>query len=184
MKGKQGFQKGNRFGKKFQKGYIPWSKGKKLPSLSENHKARLRKVLKGRKSPNIGKRLSYVTERNLNNNPMKNINSRLKMCLSKKGGVPWNKGIGIPKPLYYQIRNSVKYYQWRSDIYSRDNWTCQTCQERGCKIEAHHKKDFVQIIKDNNIKTLEEALNCLELWDLNNGVTLCLDCHRLTRRKQ
>jgi len=27
-----------------------------------------------------------------------------------------------------------------------------------------------------------QALSCDELWDLNNGVTLCEDCHNLTKR--
>ena len=106
------------------------------------------------------------------------------MSLSKKGSIPWNKGIGSPKSLAYQIRNSVKYYQWRSNVFQRDNWTCQTCGRKGCLMNAHHKKTFKKILEENNIKTFEEAMNCVELWDLNNGVTLCEDiCHKLTRRK-
>jgi hypothetical protein len=100
----------------------------------------------------------------------------------KKGNSPWNKGRGN-KPLGMKIRSSVKYQQWRSNIFQRDNWTCQTCGNLGGILEAHHKKSFAQIILENNIKTFDEAMSCLELWELNNGVTLCKECHDLTKRK-
>ena len=32
--------------------------------------------------------------------------------------------------------------------------------------------------KDNNIKTSLEAINCDELWNINNGITLCTYCHK------
>lgn len=79
------------------------------------------------------------------------------------------------------IRHSTKYILWRSQIFERDNWTCQTCNKRGTYLEAHHKKEFIKILIEYNIKTIEEAERCLELWDLNNGVTLCSDCHGLTK---
>ena len=37
-------------------------------------------------------------------------------------------------------------------------------------------------MRDNNIKTLEEAIRCPELWDINNGRTLCNTCHNKTKR--
>jgi len=73
-----------------------------------------------------------------------------------------------------------KYKQWRSDVFKRDNWTCQTCNKRGCYLEAHHIKSLKEIFSDNKIKNSEDALKCKELWELNNGVTLCKDCHKLT----
>jgi hypothetical protein len=79
------------------------------------------------------------------------------------------------------IRHSQKYILWRSQIFERDNWTCQTCQKRGTELNAHHKKPFIEIIKEFNIKNMEEAEKCEELWNLNNGVTLCSDCHDLTK---
>lgn len=90
----------------------------------------------------------------------------------------WNGGI---TPLSDQIRRLPEYKQWRSDVYQRDNWTCQTCEQRGGKLEAHHIKEFAQIIKDNNITNIWEAQFCEELWDINNGVTLCVECHNLTK---
>jgi 5-methylcytosine-specific restriction endonuclease McrA len=81
-----------------------------------------------------------------------------------------------------QIRTSLKYKQWRSEVFQRDNWTCQTCNNRGCYLEAHHIKQFIDIFNENNIHSLSDAENCEELWDINNGVTLCIECHNLTKQ--
>lgn len=78
------------------------------------------------------------------------------------------------------LRGYEKYTQWRSDIFQRDNWNCQTCNKKGGELEVHHIKSFSKILLENNIKTIKDALKCKELWDLNNGITLCKDCHKLT----
>jgi hypothetical protein len=87
---------------------------------------------------------------------------------SWKGGV-WS--------LNKAIRGLFKYRQWRSDVFERDNWTCQHCGKRGGKIQPHHIKQFSDILYENNIKTIEQALDCEELWNINNGQTLCIPCH-------
>lgn len=35
----------------------------------------------------------------------------------------------------------------------------------------------MNIIIDNEIQTLNNAKLCKELWDINNGITLCKLCH-------
>jgi hypothetical protein len=77
------------------------------------------------------------------------------------------------------LRSTFEYRQWRSDVYTRDNFTCQDCGDnKGGNLEAHHKKGFQQIINEHKITTVEQALACEELWNINNGVTLCKDCHK------
>lgn len=67
----------------------------------------------------------------------------------------------------YGLRYTLEYSKWRSAVFERDNWTCQTCGLRGVKIEAHH---------------IKEVANYPELMlDINNGVTLCKSCHGLTK---
>lgn len=78
------------------------------------------------------------------------------------------------------IRKTEKYDAWRISIFVRDNRTCLNCGGRNKEIEAHHINTFADIIHENKIKTLEDALNCDLLWDVSNGVTLCKDCHNLT----
>ena len=92
----------------------------------------------------------------------------------------WRGGI---TPLRKQIRECFKYRQWRSDVFTRDNFTCQDCNKRGGWIEAHHVlKSFADILIDNKIKTLEDAINCEEMWNINNGRTLCENCHKKTTK--
>ena len=81
--------------------------------------------------------------------------------------------------LYNQIRSCFEYRLWRSDCFRRDNYTCQDCGDnRGGNLEVHHIKAFIVILKEYLIKTMEEALACVELWDINNGKTVCKTCHK------
>jgi len=82
-------------------------------------------------------------------------------------------------PLFNKIRNNPKYNQWRVDIFKRDKYNCQKCGKYGGELSVDHIKTFSSIIKENNIKSLKEALNCKELWEMQNGITVCWNsiCH-------
>ena len=91
----------------------------------------------------------------------------------------WKGGI---TPLMKRIRACFKYRQWRSDVFTRDDFTCQLCGKRGGWLEAdHYPKSFSKIFHENKIKSLDEALSCEELWNINNGRTLCWKCHNKTK---
>ena len=156
----------------FKKGLTPWHKGK--------HQ------WKGRIHPMLGKKHT------------KEAREKMSKTWFKKGQISWNKGKKTPgigrnkiikkgklngrwkggiTPLNQIIRHCFKYRQWISDIFSRDNFTCQKCEVRGGRLNAHHINEFSKIMKENKIKTLENALNCEELWNINNGITLCKKCH-------
>lgn len=134
---------------------------------------------------------------------MKEVCSQPNFGQFRKGKKPWNKGIkfdngywtekkrpeisgernnfwkGGTTKLQDRIRKSIEYKQWRKTVYERDNYICQKCGKNG-RLEAHHIKSFSKIISENNIKTLEEAILCKELWNIENGETLCKSCHKKT----
>ncbi len=105
---------------------------------------------------------------------------------TKKGG-GWNKGKKMPwkkedkvTPLQEQIRDTFENRQWRSDIFTRDNFTCVLCGQRGYLVADHYPISFRQIFYEYAIKTLQQAVDCAKFWDINNGRTLCKPCHLKT----
>lgn len=87
----------------------------------------------------------------------------------------WKNG-GIQK-LTTRIRGLSEYKQWRSDVFTRDNFTCVFCHKHGGKLEVDHIKPFSVILKEHNVEDIESATSCLILWDINNGRTVCRPCH-------
>ena len=85
----------------------------------------------------------------------------------------WRGGI---TPLRKQIRECSKMYEWKKTIFERDEYKDWFSGCRG-DIVAHHKIPFAKIIKMYNIKTLDDALKCDTLWDINNGVTMLKTTH-------
>lgn len=81
--------------------------------------------------------------------------------------------------LYQKIKSSKYYKDWRKYIFKRDSFLCQECNSKE-NIEAHHIIGFMYILRKFNIRTIEEAHSCNILWDLNNGQTLCKECHKKT----
>ncbi|MFL6379257.1 MAG: hypothetical protein ACJ72R_17610 [Nitrososphaeraceae archaeon] len=85
--------------------------------------------------------------------------------------------------LKLKIRNTTKYLNWRLSILKRDNFTCKICHasmkdNKSLRLDVHHAKTFNDICKENNVSTVEQALACKELWDLNNGFSICYSCHK------
>lgn len=160
----------------FKKGFIPWNKGK---NWSKEIKLKISKTKKGNSKPNSGSFKKGQTP------PHKG-----KEALWAKGENNTNYGkFGKDhpryreikkRPFYKQIRETYKYRQWRSDVFTRDNFTCVECYAKGGFLEADHIKRFIDIVREYKIDTLEKALECEELWNINNGRTLCQNCHRKT----
>jgi len=91
----------------------------------------------------------------------------------------WRGGVA---PLRKRIRMSLKTRVWRKAVFERDDYTCQKCGLHSMagarlRLNAHHRVSFVEILRKFEIDTFEKAMECEELWDLSNGVTLCIDCH-------
>lgn len=154
----KGIESGNH-GNGFQKGMIPWNKGL---TYSENQKRIISEAL-------IGRKLS--------------VTHRKKLSEIHQGEKHWNWQGGITK-LSERIRKTFQYRQWRSDVFTRDDFTCQKCDRRGLVINAHHNMmSFALILTLNDITTLEQAEKCEELWNINNGITLCENCHGVNTKE-
>jgi len=104
----------------------------------------------------------------------------------------WKGGV---TDLYILIRNLKKSKIWKNKIFERDNYICQSCKKRGGNLEAHHKKSFSQILEEflnfyNQFSSIKDKYKLLKLaikykpfWNIDNGQTLCEDCHELTFKK-
>lgn len=66
------------------------------------------------------------------------------------------------------IRERVEAKLWREAVFARDDHTCGLCLVRGGALEAHH---IVPV-------SVNETLR----YELSNGMTLCLKCHRYVTR--
>ena len=123
------------------------------------------------------------------------IDRSSKRCLScarkNKGNHKWKGGI---TSFYHWIRNTINNREWITRVMQRDNYICQECGKRG-NMEVHHKYSFANLVKDfleeyNQFSPIDDketlvrlSINYKPFWDLNNGVTLCLECHRIGANK-
>lgn len=141
----------------------------KLPKYQKSRE-RIRQVNIGKKqSPEtIKKRSDAMLGKKFPYRP--HLNHRGANCVAWKGGV---------STLQEFIRASFKYRLWRSDVFQRDDFTCQWCGKRGSHIHADHIVLFSELLYKNKITALEQALRCEELWNINNGRTLCRSCHKI-----
>ncbi len=75
------------------------------------------------------------------------------------------------------LRGTAAYGQWRRQIFVRDGFRCQLCGEIGLRLEAHHIVLLSTLLEENGITSIDDAIECQSLWDTENGVTMCEDCH-------
>jgi hypothetical protein len=66
-------------------------------------------------------------------------------------------------------RKTKDYKDWRASVFSRDKFKCLSCGQVGGNLEAHHIKKF------NDFPKLR--------YEISNGETLCLQCHRARHRR-
>tara|TARA_Y100000310_G_scaffold239892_1_gene243641 strand:+ start:359 stop:877 length:519 start_codon:yes stop_codon:yes gene_type:complete len=139
----------------------------------------------------LGKKRSLETIRKIKEKLIKQMNTpeakeRMKMNALGKFGKKSHNWKGGKTKIRQIIPSLYEYKNWRSMVFERDNWTCQTCGGRSqigkqVYLEAHHIKELWKIIDEFRIKNSKDAINCKELWDLSNGITLCKECHKLTK---
>ena len=108
----------------------------------------------------LGKKASFETRKKMSET-MKRRVAEGKNNFYIDGRTPKNK----------RIRHSVEFKIWKDSIFRRDDYTCQDCGARSGNgkavyLHAHHIKPFAYFPELR--------------FDINNGQTLCKDCHKKT----
>jgi 5-methylcytosine-specific restriction endonuclease McrA len=83
---------------------------------------------------------------------------------------------------YQQLRKDIeqtpRYQRWKEEVKEKCGNKCQIDRSHvGRYAEVHHLTSFYKILKQNNITSIEKALGCRLLWDIDNGIVLCKECH-------
>jgi len=147
---------------KFQKGNVPYNKGiKKWTTKSEKiKKEQLERLKLGR-----GFHKNCFFKKGHPNyllNHSQETKEKIRKAFTGSNNHQWKGGI---TPLVRLERNSQKYKDWQQAVFKRDNFKCWICGHQSTKLHAHHKRFF--------------ADNPDLRFDINNGITLCDECHRL-----
>lgn len=133
--------------------------------VSKKGKATWNKGVIGYKQPNISRALKGKKA---------SIEARKQMSISRKGKLTgeknpmWKGGLTSKNSI---VRHSFEYKMWRQSVFEKDDYTCVFCNSRSKSgnpvvIHADHIKPF----------SLYPELR----FDLSNGRTLCINCHRKT----
>ncbi len=140
---------------RFQKGSIPWNKGKVgvMPTPWN----------KGKKNPYSKEMTDQMSKSHTGVKlPPFSEERRRNMGDTKKGEKHWLWKGGIT-PENKKIRNGIDFRLWREAVFARDNWTCQKCRVKGGRLHPHHEKNFAQYPEIR--------------FAIDNGITLCGKCH-------
>lgn len=138
-----------------------WNKGIPLPAQQRDNLSAHAKQRIGEKSPRYRVTLDKTTRGKIANS----LKGKYRQHLNpnwKNGGTTRYRRI---------IMGQYEYKEWRKAVYERDNYTCQMCQKpSNGDIQAHHIYP---------VKTHPERI-----LDVNNGVTLCIPCHKSIHFKE
>jgi len=139
-----------------------WRKDYKM---AESTKKKLSKAHKGRKLTK-----EWVQNRTKSQRGLKRSEeTRKKISEAKKGenSPLWRGGVSLKnRTERANIMSSFEYRNWRRSVFERDDFCCVLCNKRGGEIQADHIKPFAEY---PHLR-----------FDIDNGRTLCLDCHRST----
>lgn len=69
-------------------------------------------------------------------------------------------------PIRKRMYNTKYFQDWRKAVFERDDYTCVFCFAKGGQLHADHIKPFAYYPELR--------------FELSNGRTLCVDCHKAT----
>lgn len=90
---------------------------------------------------------------------------------------------GLLDNINRSIRSANIYDEWRKKVFVRDDYTCQECSKRGGYLQAHHIKELSKLIEEypnieeEFIKDSYKLIRNEYFWNIENGLTLCVECH-------
>lgn len=119
-----------------------------------------------------GRKLSaeWIEKRTKSQRGLKrSLETRKKISQAKKGenSPLWKGGVSKKNNSERKIfMSSFEYREWRRSVFVRDNYTCVFCKVKGGSLHADHIKPYL-LYPDLRLS-------------LENGRTLCVDCHRKT----
>jgi hypothetical protein len=142
--------------------------------FSEEHRRKLSESRKGRIFSEETKRKISESLKGKTASP-EICKKRSELAKTRLGKLNPNWRGGISKIKYQRLTNDYK--NWRQQVFERDHFTCRCCggwhthlKHKPNTLNAHHIKPF------NDYPELR--------FDVNNGVTLCIYCHRFIRSKE
>lgn len=168
------------------RGKIMSEEAKNKISISQQSEKNFMRGLTGEKHPFFGKHHSPE--------------SKAKMGLARLGvkpanaGKPGKRGVesnnwrGGMTSIRKTIRESFKHHEWRKKCFERDSYICQDCGVKGANLNVHHKKPFVKLLREAVqasplFNFFDAAMAYEPLWDIDNGKTLCVDCHNSAKHR-
>lgn len=138
-----------------------FSKQRSGKKLTEEHKKKISKS-------HLGKKLSRKTKSKISKTRKENYaKGKIKLRCGKNNNL-WNGGKSSQNKI---LRNRKEYKRWREKVFKRDNYTCQNCGVRS-------KKNMNVILQAHHIIPI--AVNMFKIYDVDNGITFCKECHELT----
>ena len=69
-----------------------------------------------------------------------------------------------------------EYIEWKKSVKLRDGNMCKRCGNQR-SVEVHHKTSLSELLRQNQVHTLEDAKHCPSLWMVSNGECVCRKCH-------
>lgn len=145
-----------------KQGAAPWNAGKKTGYAPWLGKKRDAATIEKLRKAHLGRVLS----------PERRAKMRGLMLGRSRGGV---------SKIALIIRGMTQYKDWRRAVFERDAYTCQDCHATKVYLNAdHHMVSFAALLRQNKITSTLEAAACADLWNVANGRTLCVPCHKKT----